>query len=159
MQLQQLSRTELKKLLGKANGEGVNVHRIMLSFMEFDYPPDLISQQLDLVPTGTGSKGEVFQAANDGNPAQTQDFNFWKYEWYVHSNDFIGDLLDAFMQDVIMPRLDELMAISVTAETTLSITQYYHDGNNPNFHFSKQTLKVLQSINAAIDMDIYCLAE
>ena len=149
MQLQQLSRNDLKKLLGKANGEGVNVHRIMLSFMEFDYAPDLITQQLDLQPTGTG--------AADTDPGQ--DFNFWKYEWYVHSNDFIGDLLDAFMRDVITPRLPELQAISVTAETTLSITQYYHDGNNPNFHFSKQTLKVLQSINAAIDMDIYCLAE
>ncbi|PUZ27534.1 protein of unknown function [Chitinophaga costaii] len=158
MQLQQLSRADLKKLLGKSNGEGVNVNRIMLSFMDFDYDPNLITQQLDLQPTGTGVAGQHLPGV-EGAPEQVQDFTFWKYEWYVHANDFIGDLLDAFMRDVVLPRLDELQAISVNAETTLSITQYYHDGNNPNFHFTRQTLKVLQSINAAIDMDIYCLAE
>ncbi|PUZ29146.1 hypothetical protein DCC81_06685 [Chitinophaga parva] len=158
MQLPQLSRAELKNLLGKDNGDGVNVNRIMLSFMDFDYDPDLISQQLDLQPTGTGVAGEPIPGP-PGAPQQLQDFTFWKYEWYVRTNDFIGDLLDAFMKEVILPRLDELEAISVNAETTLSITQYYHDGNNPNLHLTRDTLKVLQRMNAAIDLDIYCLAE
>ena len=78
----------------------------------------------------------------------------------INSNEFIGDIIDKFFKEIIIPRIDLIKEIGQKCEAVrLIIVQYYYTGNNPGYGFEKEQIKVLAEINAEVDMDIYCLGE
>ena len=78
----------------------------------------------------------------------------------INSNEFIGDIIDKFFKEIIIPRIDLIKEIGQKCEAVrFIIVQYYYTGNNPGYGFEKEQIKVLAEINAEVDMDIYCLGE
>jgi len=75
----------------------------------------------------------------------------------VNSNDFVGDLADKFIDEIIKPRVQEIKSLSELFDAEFKIVQYYYDGHNPGYHFTLDRLIVLTEAGLDIDIDTYCL--
>ncbi len=160
MNFKRLDKKDYKKLMEKTNDSGINQNHIILSFLDFDFDPDLISEKLGLKSLSNGQKGDVYFADTQKQTAKTKDCSHWDYELKIKSNDFIGDLIDKFFKEIIIPRIDSIKEIGQNCEAVrFVIVQYYFTGHNPGYGFNKGQIKILADINAEIDIDIYCLSE
>lgn len=136
-----------------------NRNHIIFGFYDFDVHPNEITDSLDLKPTKTGLKGEEYEVGEQRKIEKTRDCNFWEIEVKTLTNDFIGDLVDKFVADVIRDRTKEINKLSNKCQCKLTVVQYYRDGWNPGYFFSRELIKLLADINAEIDIDTYCLSE
>jgi hypothetical protein len=136
-----------------------NRNHIIFGFYDFDVHPNEITYTLDVKPTKTGLKGEEYEVGNQNRIKKTRDCNIWEIEVKTLTNDFIGDLVDKFVNDIIKSRIKEIKTYSATGQCKLTIVQYYYDGWNPGYFFSSELVKLLADINAKIDIDTYCLSE
>jgi hypothetical protein len=159
MTFERLNKKDYKKLMG-TDGEETNQNHILLQFYDFDFAPDFISQKLDLEPLSTGQKGDEYFVGPQKQISKVRACSHWEYEWKIYSNDFIGEMIDQFFKEIIVPRLDLIKDIAQHCETVrLTIVQYYYTGHNPGYGLSKEQINVLSAMNAEVDMDIYCLGE
>jgi len=150
---------DYKNLKGIMKETEINRSHVILRFIDFDFDPDEISNKLGLMPLSIAIQGEEYFAGPQ-KVSKKWEFNHWDYELKMITNDFIGDTIDKFFKDIIIPRLNDIKEISQkTRITRLIIVQYYYTGHNPGYVFEKEKIKILADINAEIDMDVYCLGE
>jgi hypothetical protein len=159
MNFKELTPTDNNKLSDSSDNEATNRNHIIFSFYDFDVSPDDITNRLELSPTKTGLKGEEFEIGGRNKIKKIRDCNFWEFEIKAVTNDFIGDLVDKFAQDIIKDRTEEIKSLSSTCQCKLTVVQYYKDGWNPGYFFSCDLVRLLADINAEIEIDTYCLSE
>jgi hypothetical protein len=135
----------------------LNENHIILSFHDFDYSPEVISNKLNIVPSDSGIKGEEYFIGKDNKVKKDRKANMWRFEWNLRTNDFIGDIIEKYIEEIIIPRVETIREISLTSEVEFSIVQYYYDGCNPGVYIKKKHTKILAEINSSINIDIYCL--
>ena len=147
-------------MMGHDNSLDTNQNHVSFSLFDFSVSPDQISQELNLSPMSTGIKGEHYQIGAPTNRIdKTRDTNHWQYEWKIHTNEFIGDIAERFVNEIIVPRIEILSTLSKTSSIQFQIVQYYYDGCNPGVCLEKETMQILSKIGASLDIDIYCLGE
>ena len=138
--------------------EQTNRIHLILGFMEFECSPDEFTTELQLQPSSTGIRGEEYLLP-DGNRKKTRDCNHWEYEWKIRSNEFIGDYLTKFTNEIIKPRIGAIKRMNADCVTRITIVQYYYTGFNLGIGFEKEEIQILSAIDAEIDIDIYVLTE
>ena len=159
MTFKRLDKKDYKKITGSIDSE-INRNHLILRFLDFNFDPDIITQKLGLEPISTGQKGHEYFIGPQKDIPKNRECNHWDYEWKIKTNDFIGDLIDKFFEEIIIPRLESIKDIGLNCQTIrFIIVQYYYSGHNPGYGFEKEQIKILADINAEIDMDIYCLCE
>jgi hypothetical protein len=159
MDFKKLTPTDFNQLDGSVDNETTNRNHIIFGFYDFDVHPDKITDSLDLKPTKTGLKGEEYEVGGQKKIRKTRDCNFWEIELKTLTNDFIGDLVDKFVNDFIKDRIKEIKMFSDNCQCKLTVVQYYRDSWNPGYFFSRDLVRLLADINAEIDIDTYCLGE
>ncbi|MUP16822.1 DUF4279 domain-containing protein [Ancylomarina euxinus] len=160
MTFKRLDKKDYKNLMGTNGDSEINQNHLILHFLEFDFAPDLITQKLGLQPLSTGQKGEEYFIGPQKDIPRIWDCSHWDFEWKINTNDFIGDLVDKFFNEIIIPRIDTIKEIGLSCKMVrFTIVQYYYTGNNPGYGFEPEQLKILADIGAGIDVDIYCLGE
>lgn len=160
MMFKRLDKKEFKKLTGKASDSETNRNHLMLSFIDFDFDPYLITKNLGLNPISAGKKGDEYFIGAQKDILRINDCNYWDYEWKITTNDWIGDLIERFFKEIIVPRFDTIKEIGSDCQTTrFTIVQYYFTGHNPGYGFEKEQIKILADLNAEIELDIYCLCD
>lgn len=160
MELKKLSKEEHRKLMGHEQVPDTNKNHVSLSLFGFDVDPNEISEELQLSPTSSGVKGESYSIGPSENRIEkTSDYSHWQYEWKLSTNEFIGDIIDRFIKEIITPRVEKLVELANTSSVQFQIVQYYYDGCNPGVCIEKEDIKTLAKIGASIDIDIYCLSE
>jgi hypothetical protein len=132
-----------------------NQNHIILWFLNFDFPHEEITTRLGLQPTRIATKGQEQIAPNGVSKISRK--TFWEYEWKYETNEFIGDVAEKFVDQVIKPRIEEIRALTEQIEAEFKIVQYYYDGCNPGYHFTANTMKTLVAANLEMDIDTYCL--
>lgn len=145
--------------MSKNNQTKQNENRILLAFYEFNYSPEGISDKLKLEPSTIGIKGEEYYLGRENQVKKNWKSNTWRYEWNSRSNDFIGEIIEKFIDEIITPRVESIKELSLTSEVEFSIVQYYYDGCNPGVYIKKEHTKILSEINSSVNIDIYCLGE
>nr|WP_319399136.1 DUF4279 domain-containing protein [uncultured Carboxylicivirga sp.] len=154
-----LDKKELNKLKGQTDQPDINQNHFILRFIDFDFDPKIISDRLGLKPSSSGQKGEEYYIGTKKIP-RIRDCNHWDIEQKIISNDFIGDLLDLFFKEIIIPRIELLKELKSQCKILrLTMVQYYYTGHNPGFTLTNEQIKILADINAEIDIDVYCLCE
>ena len=144
----------------EVNETGINQNHLRLSFLDFDFDPELITKKLELEPLSTGQKGDEYFIGSQKQISKTRDCNHWEFEWKNTSNDFIGDYISEFFKEIIIPRLDLIKGIASNCRIVrFNIVQYYYSGHNPGYTFEKEQIRTLSDINAEIDIDTYCLCK
>jgi hypothetical protein len=157
--MKKLKKSEYKKLLNTKETPKVNQCHIILGIIEFDFSPEVISKELKLEPYSTGIKGEEYFAGDNKQIRRIRECNYWEYEWKLLTNEFIGDIIERFINEIILPRVEVLKNLSINSEIIFTIVQYYYDGYNPGIFISSKHLKILSEINSSVDIDLYCLSE
>lgn len=132
--------------------EKINQNIIILKIFDSPFSIEEISKKLQLEPTSVKVKGEL--TAN----GQLQKHDVWQYERKSETNDFIGEHAEAFISEVIEPRLDVLADICKESNAEFTFVQYYYDGVNPGYCLSKEAIKILGKANLSLDIDTYCLS-
>ncbi|MCF8373311.1 MAG: DUF4279 domain-containing protein [Bacteroidales bacterium] len=154
-----MKKKDYRKIMGTDSIPKINQNHVILRFIDFDFDPNDITKKLGLKPLSIARQGEEYFVGHK-RIRKIWEFNHWDYELKTNTNDFIGDTVDQFFNEIISPRLDEIKEISQKSKTTrLIIVQYYYSGPNPGYGFEKEQVKILAEINAEIDMDIYCLGD
>lgn len=133
-----------------------NQNHIILWFLNFDFPHEEITSRLNLQPTRMATKGQEQVATNETFKISRK--TFWEYEWKYETNEFIGDVTERFVEEVIKPRIEAIKALTDEVEAEFKIVQYYYDGCNPGYHFTTNTLQMLVAANLEMDIDTYCLS-
>jgi len=159
MDFKKLTPSDYKKLDDSSDKGTTNRNHIIFGFYDFELHPDKITTSLNLTPTKTGLKGEEYEVGGQKRIKKARDYNFWELESIITTNDFIGDLLDKFVDNFIKDRIKEIKILSDNCQCKLTVVQYYRDGLNPGYFFSRDLVKLLANINAEIDIDTYCLSE
>jgi len=159
MNRERLSKSDFKKLMSQKDKKNTNLNHIILWFLNFDQSPEEITKQLVLTPTKTAVKGQEYLSGPNQTVKKIHKFSFWEYEWKIESNQFVGELVDKFIAEIIKPRFGEIKMLAKRIDAELKIVQYYYDGYNPGYHFSVDIMKILTEANLEIDIDTYCLTE
>ncbi len=137
-----------------------DITHTVLKISEFSCSPDELSSKLGLIPTKTGTKGQIYFIGPEKNKIQkVWDYNYWEYRIEKSDNTWISDQLDEFIKVVIIPIKDTLKGLSSECEIEISLIQYSHISVNPGLHFDKTIIKTISEIDADLDIDIYCLCE
>lgn len=159
MTFKRLDKKDFKNLMGTKGDIEINKNHVILRFIDFDFNPDEITDKLGLKPLSIARQGEEY-FVGPWKVRKIWEFNHWDYELKTKTNDFIGDTIDKFFKETIIPRLNDIKEISQKCRITrLIIVQYYYTSHNPGYGFEKEQIKVLAEINAEVDIDIYCLCE
>ncbi len=146
--------------MGQNQTPDTNQNHISLSIFDFDIDPCDITENLQLSPKSIGVKGEKYTVGlPDNRIEKIRDYSHWQFEWELSTNEFIGDIIDRFIKEIIAPRIDKLMRLANSSSMQFQIVQYYYDGCNPGICIESENLRILTKIGASIDIDIYCLGE
>ncbi len=159
LNIRKLKKSEFLDLMGKKEKPDTNQNHIRLSIFDFIQHPDQISDILDLNPSSVGIKGEKYTFGSSNQNERTREYSHWEFEWKVLSNEFIGDIIEKFIDEIIIPRIDSLKQLVPNCSVQFGIIQYYYDGNNPGICIRSEHTKILSEIGASIDIDIYCLSD
>jgi len=133
-----------------------NQNHIILWFMDFDLPHEAITARLTLQPTRIATKRQ--EQVTPNGITKISRHTFWEYEWKIESNEFIGDGVERFVNEIIKPRTEHIKALTAVIDAEFKIVQYYYDGCNPGYHFTTETMQTLIAANLEMDIDIYCLS-
>jgi hypothetical protein len=158
--MRKLNRQEHKKLMGHSDTPETNQNHLKLVIYGFDYQPNLISEKLMIEPHSVGIKGESYEIGSPQNRIKkTHEYSYWEHEWKVYTNDFVGDIVEKYVDDFVRPNMASLIELSEDSDLQFTVVQYYYDGCNPGFHFDKRVVKILSDLGASIDIDLYCLSD
>jgi hypothetical protein len=155
--LRPLAPKDYKNMTGINNG--INKNIISLGIFGFDEDPFYITEHINLQPNSYGKKGEEYFIGKNKDIKKIHDENNWSYKWEEESNNFIGDFIEKFIDEIILKRVDKFKELNRKCEIQFQIVQYYSTGSNPGIHIDKKRLGALSEIGASIDIDIYCLSE
>jgi hypothetical protein len=157
--MKKLNKSDFNKLMGKNKTPGVNQNHIILSFFEFDFSPDIFTREMGLEPLEKAVKGDKYFVGSKKDIEKIHEINLWTHELKTNSNDFIGDLIAKYIDEIIEPRVTAIKRLTKKCDVQLRIVQYYYGGYNPGIYIIPEHNKVLADINSSIDIDIYCLGE
>jgi hypothetical protein len=145
--------------MGHSGTLETNQNHVKLLIHGFDYHPNQISEKLMIEPHSMGIKGEFYEIGPPHNRIRKiHEYSYWKHEWKVYSNNFIGDIVEKYVDDFVRPNMSSLIELSADSDMQFSVIQYYYGGCNPGFHFDKNVVKILSDLGASIDIDLYCLS-
>jgi len=133
----------------------VNENYIGLKLIGFECDFEEISEKLAITPTRIAKKGQ--NRSDRPGDKRIWTSNYWEYERVTKSNDYIGNQITEFIDEVIIPQKDIIQALSTISEIEFSIVQYMHYGCNPGFCLDNSQLKIIAEIGAKLNVDIYCL--
>ncbi len=155
-----MSKEEHKKIMGHDQVSDTNQNHVSIRLFDFDQDPNTISEMLKLSPSSIGFKGEKYSIGPPHNRIEKiSDYSHWQYKLKLSTNEFIGDIIERFIKEIIVPRVDKLVELSKIADMQFQVVQYYYDGCNPGVCIEKEDIKLIAKIGASIDIDIYCLGE
>ncbi len=138
----------------------LNKNIVELKIFDFDTDPRYITNLLNLNPTRTWYKGEEYLFGdNRKGIKKTHESNYWEYRSVNISNDWIGDHIEKFIEEIIIPRKSLLKIITERFHTELSIVQYMYEGCNPGLYFDKKVIKVLDECGLELNIDLYVLSQ
>jgi len=137
--------------------KNINENHIILLFVNFDYPPEIITEKINLSPSKTGLKGERYYLGHNQEVVKYRKSNFWEYELRQITNDFIGESFDQFVEEIIYPRAASIRSIAETCNGEIKMVQYYYNGYNPGYHLPAKIIAMLSGTKLDIDIDTYCL--
>lgn len=143
MDFKKLTSTDFNKLSDTSDYTATNRNHIIFGLYGFDVSPDEITERLNLKPTKVGWKGEEYEIGGRIKTKKIRDYNFWELETKTVTNDFIGDLVSNFAQEIIIDRKTEIKTITKACQCKLTIVQYYQDGLNPGYFFNSELIKLL----------------
>lgn len=156
---EKLDKADFNKLMGKDKTPDTNQNHIIIGFFEFDFSPDIFTKDLGLQPLHKGVNGEKYLTGSKKNVEKVHKCNMWTYEYKTYSNDFIGELIAKFIDEILKPRVDSIKRLTKNCEVQFRIVQYYYGGCNPGIYIESDHNKILADINASIDLDLYCLGD
>ncbi|WP_187264810.1 DUF4279 domain-containing protein [Pontibacter beigongshangensis] len=137
-----------------------NENIVELKIFDFDSEHGQITDMLGLAPTKVWVRGEEYIFGDKRNGLKkTRENNYWEYRSTNISNDWIGNHIDKFIDEIILPRKDVLRSISEKLHTELSIVQYIYEGCNPGLYFNKKALKAINDCGLELNIDLYVLSE
>ena len=136
--------------------ERQNENHIILWFSDFDYLHEEISKKLSLAPTSI----QLLNPDLERNKyyAGKRNFSYWEYEWTPDSSEFIGDVAERFIKEIVKPRAQAIKELRATTVGEFKIVQYYYEGCNPGYHLTIEAMSILVEANLELDIDTYCLA-
>lgn len=137
----------------------VNQNHIILGFFEFDFSPDTFTNEMGLEPLDKAVKGDMYFVGSKKNIEKIHEYNIWTHELKIRSNDFIGDIIAKYIDEIIKPRIDIIKRLTKNCNVQFRIVQYYYEGCNPGIYLKSEHNKILAEINSSIDIDMYCLGE
>ena len=100
----------------------INQNHIILWFLNFDFPRQEITARLNLQPTRIATKRQEQIAVN--GVAKISRHTFWEYEWKSESNEFIGDAVERFIEEIIKPRTEYIKSLADNVDAEFKIVQY-----------------------------------
>ena len=160
MTIKRLDPRNYNNLMGTSSGDEINQTHLILGFLDFDFDPALITEKIGLEPLSVGRKGDTYFIGPQKDIPRTRECSHWDYERNAKTNEFAGDLIANFCDEIIRPRVNAIKEIGLGCEITrFTVVQYFRAGRNPGFCFEKEQIEMLANIGAEIDMDIYCLAD
>jgi hypothetical protein len=129
--------------------------RVELLISDFDCHPDQITEQLGIAPTTIRLKGVSYRA--DGKMIARH--NRWILTSGVDTHaDFETQLND--LLEKIIPNLNQFALLPQNCYIELSIILYMYSGSEasiPAIHFTTSQQKMIEKIQATIDIDLYIL--
>jgi hypothetical protein len=138
----------------------VNRNHIEIKFFDFEVSHDEITRHLDLKPTHFWIKGDTYLVGPaNGRTEKNRNRNYWGHEVETESNDWIGDLADKFLNEIIVPRTTAIKELTEKCHGEFSVVQYMYDGCNPGLYFSKRQIKILNDCGLELNIDIYVLSD
>ena len=143
--------------MGHQHPPDTNQINITLYFYDFDMAPSEITEEINLTPTSIGIKGEHYTISPHNQIDRIRTQSHWEYEWELHTNEFIGDIVDKYINEIIFPRINKIASLAKASSVQFQVVQYYYTGCNPTLCIGKPFVKILAEIDASISIDIYCL--
>ncbi len=132
---------------------------IAIKLSHFFVSLDILSEKMGLQPTHSHLKDETYSIkTHKGIVSKTYAYNYWEYRLEFNTDEWVQDLVDKFINDILQPRKDVLMETSLDGQLELFVGVHYRDEANPSFHFDVISLKFLTEINAELDIDMYFLS-
>ena len=160
MALTRLTRAEHNGLRGKKEIPKVNENWIILSFVNFTVSPESVTKALKLKPHAVWTKGEAYLRGDiKRRLLKIRKESCWSYEWAFISNADVKDMIEKFIDKIIIPRKKAIKKLSSNCILNFEVVQYFYDGCNPEIWISAKYVKILADINCRIWIDIYCLSK
>jgi hypothetical protein len=138
----------------------VNKNHIELKFFDFEVSHEEITTRLNLQPTNHWVKGDKYLVGTEGlRTEKSRNKNYWGHEVKTESNDWIGELANKFIGEIIVPRTKAIKALTNTYHGEFSVVQYMYDGCNPGLYFDKRQIGILNDCGLELNIDIYVLSD
>lgn len=104
--------------------KGTNQNHIILWFLNFDFPHEEITAKLDLQPARIAFKRKEVEGQNGVKKFNKHTFR--EFECKYDSDEFIGDVAERFVDQIIKPRTKQIKALADTIDSEFKIVQYYY---------------------------------
>jgi hypothetical protein len=137
---------------------GINENHIEIKFFDFEITHAEITRRLNLQPTNFWVMGDKYlMGSADVKIEKNRNNNFWGHELKTESNDWIGELANKFIDEIIVPRIKIIKELTDVYHGEFSIVQYMYDGCNPGLYFNKRQMQILSDCGLELNIDIYVL--
>ena len=138
----------------------INKNHIEIKFFDFEVSHDEITRRLNLQPTNFWVKGDKYLVGPaDMRTEKNRNKNYWGHEVKTESNDWVGELANKFIDEIVVPRTKMIKELTDEYHGEFSVVQYMYDGCNPGLYFDKRQIKILNDCGLELNIDIYVLSD
>jgi hypothetical protein len=130
----------------------LNKNIIEISFSDFDFDPQQLTDLIRITPNKTALKGD--KITDKG--LKLLRSNYWSYRETFITNELIGNQITDFVNRIVVPRKEKFIEASRRCTSEFQIVQYYYAGSNPGCHLSREILSLISESGFEIDIDFYC---
>jgi hypothetical protein len=128
---------------------------VTLSFIGDSINPDVITSELNILPTNTWRKGDPLPR----NKLKTRLESVWEYSTgYTVCND-VAILLESIIKK-FTPLIGDIKELKEKHSLIIKVFIVIHIENSevPAQYYDKQVLEFLHNINAELDVDLYIMS-
>jgi len=137
-----------------------NKNHIELKFYDFAISHKDLTELIKLTPNNFWVIGDNYKIGPPNRSGERiRTSNFWGFDKFVESNEYIGDLAEDFISNIIVPRIQEIKSLTDKYHGEFSVVQYMFEGCNPGFCLSKNHIDILSKCGLALNVDFYVLSE
>ena len=133
----------------------LNLNHIELKFFDFDISIENLSSLLNLKPTKSWLKGDLVSYNKNSGILRKQ--NYWGFEYKTETNEFIGNDIEKFINEIIKPRIKLIKELTKLSHGEFGVTQYYSIGINPGYYFTKKDLEIIYKSGLELNVDCYIM--
>ncbi len=138
----------------------LNQNHIEIKIFDFEKGYQEINDLLGLKPTAKWLKNDEYLVGQSPNQTtRLRKENYWGYEHFKETNDYIGNQIDDFIKKIIVPRTKSLRDLANKYHTEFSVVQYMYESCNPGFFLEQSQLEILAQCGFGLNVDIYVLSE